>query len=349
MPSVSIRRVSELVEDVDTGKLILAPPYQRRLVWTNAAKEYFLDTVIKGLPFPEIFIRGKTDVKTRRRTIELVDGQQRISTLRQYMQGSPDLELERIPPFEQLENQSSFLDYEVAVRDLGPVNEDEIREIFARINSTDFALKAMERRNAKYSGKYISFCEQLSKDNFFSKHKIFTTADWRRMRDVDFCVILVTTLLFTYYDRDSLNEEYLKRYNDEFPEQHQLLASIQGIFEFIDLCKFDPRCRVWRKTDLLTLIVEIQTMFRNGVQLSADKAGKVLSEFYDLVDVASSASKDAEENRTPTPEAFRYLKAATRASNDKYARFDRAQIIAGILESTSRSKPVKATSKKLSK
>jgi hypothetical protein len=43
-------------------------------------------------------------------------------------------------------------------------------------------------------------------------------------------------------------------------------------------------------------------------------------------------------------EVLRYLKAATKATNDKYARVDRAEVIAKILESTAR-RPSKAVSK----
>ncbi len=38
--------------------------------------------------------------------------------------------------------------------------------------------------------------------------------------------------------------------------------------------------------------------------------------------------------KAPTPTVFRYLKAATKATNDKYARMDRAEVISGLLEST---------------
>jgi hypothetical protein len=53
------------------------------------------------------------------------------------------LNFKNVLPFEKLEpaQQDAFLNYEVAVRDLGSVTEDEIRAIFNRINATDYALK----------------------------------------------------------------------------------------------------------------------------------------------------------------------------------------------------------------
>ena len=48
-------------------------------------------------------------------------------------------------------------------------------------------------------------------------------------------------------------------------------------------------------------------------------------------------------------DARRYLKAATKATNDKYARFDRAEVIASILQSTLQAKPARAAATKAKK
>ena len=174
MPDVGIRRVSDLIREVEEGSLILKPAFQRRLVWTNVVKDYFLETVALGLPFPEIFVAtGEIDTRSMKRRNWLVDGQQRISALREYVQGSPDLVLTKVKPYQELTEaeKTRFLDYPVAVRDLGTVTVEQIKGIFARINSTDYALKAMERLNAQFSGEYKNFCDELSKDAFFSRHK----------------------------------------------------------------------------------------------------------------------------------------------------------------------------------
>lgn len=353
MNDISIRRVSELIKDIEEGTLIVRPYFQRRLVWTNVVKDYFLETVTKGLPFPEIFIAtGELDTETMDRKNLLVDGQQRISTLRQYVQGASDLSLTKVIPYARLSNEekTAFLNYKVAVRDLGSVSEDQIKEIFARINSTDYSLKAMERFNAQFSGKYKLFCDDLSRNDFFDRHRIFSLVDFRRMRDLDFCVILITTILSTYYHRNSLNREYLERYNDDFPQAEMLNRSLTETFSFIDSCGFDKKCRVWKKTDLFTLIIEIHSFHQRDRPLNAEKVGIVLGEFYEQVNemFAMRAPDDELEKKAPNPNVFRYLKAATKATNDKYARIDRAEVISDLLESTiaKRSRTKRANSKK---
>ncbi len=354
MPDVSIRRVSELIRDIEDGSLVLTPKFQRRLVWTNVVKDYFLETVMLGLPFPEIFVAtGEIDTRSMKRKNLLVDGQQRISTLKEYVQGSPDLVLKKVKHYDELDEgeKARFLDYTVAVRDLGKVTEEQIKAIFARINSTDYALKAMERLNAQFSGAFKYFCDDLSRDKFFERHNVFSMADFRRMRDLDFCVILTTTLLSTYFHRDALNKEYLQRYNDEFPQGGELAKEIQTIFSFIESCGFDRKCRVWKKTDLFTLIVELHALLRKDARLDPVQVRLKLTEFYAEVDKMYKMEGSDEElaKHAPHPDVFRYLKAATKATNDKYARIDRAEVIASVLESAREVKAPKATRGKTKK
>ena len=101
MPDISIRRVSDLIKDIEDGSLVLKPAFQRRLVWTNIVKDHFLETVSLGLPFPEIFVAtGEIDTRSMKRKNLLVDGQQRVSTLREYVQGSTDLVLSQVKPYQ---------------------------------------------------------------------------------------------------------------------------------------------------------------------------------------------------------------------------------------------------------
>jgi hypothetical protein len=334
--SASNEKLSDIIADVDEGRLTVRPFFQRRLVWTNADKESLIDTVLQDYPFPEIFMAtGTLDLKSSKRVKWLVDGQQRITTLQAYVHGTTDLLYKKIPRFEQLtpEAQTNFYDYDVAVRDLGTISEDVIREIFRRINSTDYALKSMEILNAMFSGEYKRYCEALSRSLFFEAHGTFSSANRKRMYDITFCVILVTTLLSGYYRRDELNAQYLERYNDEFKPLDAIQTGLDRVFDFIDSCGFAPRSRVWKQTDLFTLMVELYSaLVSRGEKLDAKDVGTVLQPFYDEVDdlFASAGAVDASSHGA---EVMRYLKAATKATNDKYARVERAEVISALIAS----------------
>ena len=90
------------------------------------------------------------------------------------------------------------------------------------------------------------------------------------------------------------------------------------------------------KTDLFTLIVEIHSLQLRGAVIEPEQVRLKLEDFYDQVDSMFSMSKSSDEGEasSPHPDVFRYLKAATKATNDKYARVARAEVIANLLMST---------------
>lgn len=69
----------------ENSTLEISPRFQRRSVWTRAARSYLIDTIILGYPIPPVYIRivdQKSDGQVIR---EVVDGQQRVSALLDFM------------------------------------------------------------------------------------------------------------------------------------------------------------------------------------------------------------------------------------------------------------------------
>jgi len=335
MATATNRRIADIINDIEDGRLRVRPPFQRRLVWTNHNKEHFIDSILEGLPFPEIFVAtGEFDVDSIKRVNYLVDGQQRISTIHDYVRDKGGILHRSIPKFSDLssEKKQKFLDYPVAVRDLGTIGEDGIKLIFQRINSTDYSLKAMEKLNAMYSGEFSRFCEKLSKHSFFEDHMVFKPAHTKRMMDVTFCVILVATILGGYYRRDERNEEFLQRYNDDFPESQELSAQLSRTFSILDQCQVPEDSLLWGHTNLFSAIVEIHNaIVPMGLDLDTEKLGRHLTDFFENVQRARDLSQI---DKPSDAERFRaYLKASTKATNDKYSRIERASILAEIIHS----------------
>ena len=131
--SATNKKIRELISAVSEKSLVPRPEFQRRLVWTMEDKNKFLETVLMGFPFPEIYVAdGDVDTETAKGTQLLVDGQQRVSTLCQYFSGDPKLVLKSVRPYAQLdeEERKRFLGYDVAVRDLGSVTKEQVLEVF---------------------------------------------------------------------------------------------------------------------------------------------------------------------------------------------------------------------------
>jgi hypothetical protein len=73
--------------DLDRNKqLVLDPPYQQRSVWTRKDKQFFLDTIFRDFPSPEIFLH-KSISHDGHVVYHVVDGKQRLQTILDFAHG----------------------------------------------------------------------------------------------------------------------------------------------------------------------------------------------------------------------------------------------------------------------
>lgn len=324
------KKVRELIQSVREGRLIRRPEFQRRLVWSRDDKNHFLDTILRGYPFPEIYLAdGEVNLETGSGTQLLVDGLQRVSTLIQYFEGHSELKLTTVPAYRDLteEEKKSFLQYDVAVRDLGNVSREEIIEVFKRLNATKYSLLDIEVNNAVYAGALKMFAEKVASEPFFERHQVFNALDLKRMGDLRYALSLVITLLSGYFNRDDNFGSLLERYNDDFPLQAQIDERIGHALDFIDECGFSSKSRVWRKADLFTLIVELdQAMYVRAMVLQPSIVVETLAALYSNIE---------SDNFDISSVSGVYYKSALQASNDRINRVRRGVVIAGKLNQLS--------------
>src|SRR6266478_6125149 len=88
--SATNQKISWFRKEQNAGNLDLTPQFQRRPVWTEEQSSYLIDTILSGLPIPEIYIRSSSTPAGDTR-YEVVDGQQRIRSVLVF--GSNDLQL----------------------------------------------------------------------------------------------------------------------------------------------------------------------------------------------------------------------------------------------------------------
>src|SRR5665213_2455726 len=290
-------KIRQLITDIQNQTLVPRPEFQRRLVWSMSDKNNFIETILSGYPFPEIYIAdGEVNLETGRGTQLLVDGQQRITTISEYFSGAPSLKLQKgFTGYHYLsdEQKKDFLNYDVAVRNLGIVSKEQIIEVFRRINSTNYSLNDMEINNAMYAGKFKNFCQELAELNFFEKHSLFRPMQSRRMGDVKFVSTIIITMIGGYFNRDDLQEEYLRRYNDEFPDEKPLRERFTRALSLVEELDFSADSRAWKQTDFFTLVCELDdfTMVKNNkIDLKVTKTN--LDKFYHAVDSEADTPHD---------------------------------------------------------
>mgnify|MGYP003627410313 CR=1 FL=1 len=324
------KKVREIIDNVRRETLIPRPEFQRRLVWTSRDKDRFIETVIRGFPFPEIYLcDGEVDTDTGHGTQLLVDGLQRVNTLYEYFSGATTFVPNLTKPYKNLdrEEKERFLEYNVVVRDLGKLSNEKIIDVFQRLNSTQYTLKDMEINNAVYAGELKQFCERISLNQFFEDHRVFTAADRRRMGDVSYCLSIVGTMMNGYFNRDSDHEALLSAFNENFPDSRIIEERIDRVFFHLDECGFDNSSRIWKKADFFTAFIEIDYAYSHDrIDLEPTDTLNRLSSFYEMINVDGNHDTDI---------AAIYYKSALQASNDKLNRVRRGLVVSGILRGKS--------------
>lgn len=259
-PSVTNPTIADVYHLISEAKLILRPDFQRRFVWTHEHQEAFIDTILNGLPFPEIYVcEGEVDVQKLRTTRLVIDGQQRLTTIRNYIEGRQDHSFARIVPYQTLtiDEKQSFLSYQIVMRDLGKVDEETTREIFRRINLTKFKLEDVEIHNAVYDGDFIRAAKFVLGNIELEQYGVLRESEFTRMADLHFILLVMATLENGgYFAQDREVEPMVAGLNEDYPNKDHMIALLIRTFATIrdlDL----PLDSMWfRKSNFFTLVVE---------------------------------------------------------------------------------------------
>lgn len=149
------------------------PGYQRELVWTPAKQSKFIESVFMGLPIPFVFFWQDKDGR-----MEIVDGSQRLRTIRDFMADKFTLrELETIPAANGLRysdfsrsRQLKFAETAIRVIILDNTTDAVTRtEMFARINTGGTTANDAEIRRGSLPGHFMDLIIQLANEPEFIK------------------------------------------------------------------------------------------------------------------------------------------------------------------------------------
>lgn len=253
------KKISDLVDLIKRERLILQPEFQRNLVWTAKHKEAFIDTILKGLPFPEIYIAQKgVDLDTLETQEVVVDGQQRLSSICEYIQDSNFCK--NIKKYSELsyDEKIAFLNYDVTIRDLKDASPEIIKDIFRRINQTKYNLSPIEIQHAIYDGEFISTGYNILDRLGFQRLIIFNESEISRMSDLNFILLLMATHEEGgYYTGNTKTEQYIITFNDEYPNKDIIATKLDAIFNTIADLQLNEYSIWYRKSNFFTLVIEL--------------------------------------------------------------------------------------------
>lgn len=317
-PSVTNPTIADVYQLIDEGRLILRPEFQRKFVWTNEHQEAFIDTVLNGLPFPEIYVcEGEVDVQKLRTTRLVIDGQQRLTTIRNYIEGKYEHPLVRTRPYQELskEEKQEFLSYQIVMRDLGKVDEETTREIFRRINLTKFKLDDVEIHNAIYDGHFIQAAKYVLDNIALEQYGVLRESEFTRMADLHFILLVMATLeCGGYFAQDREVEEKISGLNNEYPNKDHMIALLIKTFAIIRDLNLNLDSMWFRKSNFFTLVVEI-----------ARHVDTVPADFKDRLEQLESQVMANKMN--PGSEYYRYYSYMYQATHGRAARVVRGEFV----------------------
>lgn len=199
------------------------------------------------------------DVEKLKRTRLLIDGQQRLTTIRNYIEGKQSHPFTKIPPYADLSNvqKEEFLSYQIVMRDLGKVDAETTREIFRRINLTKFKLDDVEIHNAIYDGVFIQAAKHILDNVALDEFGVFRESEFTRMADLHFILLIMATLEFGgYFAQDREVEPAVAGLNDEYPNRDKMVSLLLETFQIIRNLGLPADSMWFRKSNFFTLVVE---------------------------------------------------------------------------------------------
>lgn len=338
----------------DPPSLILRPAFQRNLVWNPTQQSFLVDSILRGLPVPELYVQTSTSADGSER-LTVVDGQQRISTCLAFVDGSLRLdESDDLDPawkgrtFDELDDalKARFRGFKFVVRDLPSTSDDNVlREIFRRLNRTVEALEPQELRHAAYTGPFIQLVERASAAAALSELGVFTPKDYMRRRNDEFVaeVLLAIDAQAFPNKKEGLDQLFLTYELRGFPaSKHENLARRFG--RAVSLVEAAApglrRTRFKNKSDCYTLMVLLARHAERvpKEQAQVEELVTVLTEFSNLVNTikreeAQGRSVDALVAQPTGSQALAYLRAVERAASDRLSRVRRDESLGVVLGS----------------
>lgn len=259
LKDTKVYSINDFVDWYERGELDLTPKYQRNNVWNSSAESYLIDTIIRGLPIPQVFIRLSIDTTLRKSHREVIDGQQRLRTIIKFIHNKISINklhnkeyggfhYEDLPD----EVKNDFLSFKIPVEIITSADDNVIFDLFVRVNTNSYSLTKQELRNAKYWGDFKVLTYSIARNyrDLFGEVRTFNIKDFLRMNDAEFISSLLSLHLIgvqnetpsqldkVYATFEMIEDERIEKIEETFSYFLKLLEKILrndlNVFEYFN-------------------------------------------------------------------------------------------------------------------
>jgi hypothetical protein len=236
--------IAEYKNQFDNRQITINRDYQRSSgVWPPAARSNLIDTIVNGYPIPKILLSQTTDLDTLQSRKEVVDGQQRTSAILDFLNDSYALTRGSLKGrrFQGLDADArrAILDYVLSVDVFSSATDEDIREVFRRINSFQIPLNGQEKRHATFQGEFKDFIQDMGRKyaSALVKLGLVTERQISRMMDLEYIADLAHLIIKGIKTRTPtvLNKLY-KEFDQEFEHRNFVEKELdEGLGTIIEL------------------------------------------------------------------------------------------------------------------
>jgi len=335
--NTTTRNIHWLKKAHEANELSMKPPFQRNPVWVDRQKSFLIDTILSGLPIPEVYMQDTITADGEARYI-VVDGQQRIRAVLEFLEGRFNIDAKDSPQwgdmsFDDLapDEKKQIYQYNFVVRQLPDMEDVKIREIFQRLNRNVVALNKQELRKATYWGLFIELMNEISNWDEWSDINLFSPNDIRRMLDSEYISELSIAILNGHQNKKAKLDHYYEIYEEEFEDSKFLKSVFKKVLgELIQILPDITKSRWSKKTDFYTLFL-VFSKYHQELPLSSDarqSANQTLIEFGKNINIFVKADEEAKKD---LPKLVKDYGAGIRASTDLGSRRRRFEALEATL------------------
>jgi len=245
------------------------PSYQRGLVWSKSKKQLLMDSILRRYDIPKLYLRAVDKPPYK---YEVVDGQQRLRAIWEFCEDNFALSTEcdlvhghivAGKRFSELPNDlvDEFQTYELSFVILEDTTEDEVEEMFTRLNNGE-TLTAAEKRNAM-PGDMKDFVRELA------FHPLFGKVPFKNTRYAfDQVCAQMTCLELAGAPTDTKAKDLKKMYEDyvRFQKNGPVARKIKRVLNFLDTAFIEktPELRRQNVVSLFLLVSELMEKYAIG-------------------------------------------------------------------------------------
>ncbi|MGV0741015.1 DUF262 domain-containing protein [Mycolicibacterium sp. XJ870] len=230
--------IADFLKWHDDEELVLNPNFQRGSVWSPQARTYLIDSILRGYPIPKLLLRTEVDRDTRRTKRDVVDGQQRLKTIIDFSAdkltlGTKAREFKGLK-YSQLENdlKDQFLSYKLTCEQLLNASNEDVLEVFVRINSYAVPVSEAELRNARFDNDFSNLVKE-SVEHHRGLWQLGVISERERVRMVDQSLIAEAYSILANGVRDGAEAD-ITRFYESMSKAHAELPSSASVDDALD-------------------------------------------------------------------------------------------------------------------